>query len=201
MFMQIIQGRVRDLDALRATADRWHRDLQPGAQGWLGGTYGVTDDGTFIAAVRFESEAAARRNSERPEQAEWWREMERHFEGDVTFHDCSDVTLLLGPETSDAGFVQVIQGRVRDRERMHALVDQSTEPMSTYRPDILGSTIAIDDDGFFTETVAFSSESAAREGERKEVPAEVRQLVDEEMSLLDDVKFLDLRRTWVRVPS
>ena len=196
MFIQIIQGKVRDADAVRATLDRWHRDLEPGAQGWLGGTYGVTDDGTLVAAVRFESEDAARRNNERPEQTEWWREMERHFEGEPTFHNCSDVTLLLGAETDDAGFVQVIQGQVRDRERAHTLVEQSGDLISKYRPDVLGSTIAIDEDGLFTETVAFTSEAAAREGENKELPREARQLIDEEMSLLDDVKFLDLHHPW-----
>lgn len=198
MFMQIIQGKIRDADAdaARATLDRWHRDLEPGAQGFLGGTYGITDDGTLVAAVRFESEDAARRNSERPEQTEWWREMERHFDGDVTFHDCSDVTLLLGAEPESAGFVQVIQGRVRDRERAHTLVEQSGDMLSRHRPDILSSSVAIDEDGFFTETVAFSSEDAAREGERKELPPDARQLMEEERSLVEDIRYLDLHQPW-----
>jgi len=193
MFMQIIQGRVRDEAAARTTMDRWLRDLGPRAEGWLGETYGITDDGMLLAAVRFESEDAARRNSERPEQSAWWKEMENHFTGGVTFHDCADVTLLLGGGSDEAGFVQVIQGRVRDRERARSLVEQSAGLLSKHRPDVVGATIAIDKDGYFTETVAFTSEAEAREGESKQMPAEMDKLVQEEMSLLDDVTYLDLR--------
>ncbi len=196
MFMQIIQGRVRDPEAARATIDRWRRDVEPGSIGWLGGTYGVTDDGTFVAAVRFESREAARRNSERPEQAAWWEEMASHFTGEVTFHDCDDVQLLLRGGSDDAGFVQVIQGQLRDRERALELANESTQLITKYRPDILGATIAIDENGFCTETVAFTSEAAAREGEKKELPPEVSRMVEEEMSLLDDVTFLDLHEPW-----
>ncbi|HET6503529.1 MAG TPA: hypothetical protein VFG87_22495 [Amycolatopsis sp.] len=196
MFMQIIQAKVRDSDAARAAMDRWHRELEPGSIGWLGGTYGITDDGTFVAAVRFESEEAARRNSARPEQERWWQEMRQAFSGDVTFHDCRDVTLLLGGGSDDAGFVQVMQGHVRDRERAHELADQATELITKYRPDIMGATIAIDENGFFTETVAFTSEAAAREGEVKEMPPEAARHVEEEMSLLDDLTYLDLHHPW-----
>ncbi|HUY47504.1 MAG TPA: hypothetical protein VMV92_17520 [Streptosporangiaceae bacterium] len=196
MFLQIIQGPVGDAAAARATMDRWLRDLEPGATGWLGGTYGITDDGMLVAIVRFESRESARRNSERPEQAAWWREMAACFAGEITFHDCDDVMLLLGGGSDDARFVQLIQGRLRDRERAHALAEQSGKLISQYRPDVLGATIAIDDDGFFIETVGFSSEAEARAGEEKEMPAEVGRLIEEEMSLLDDVRYLDLHEPW-----
>lgn len=196
MFMQIIQGPVRDEDAVHATLDRWHRDVEPGAEGWIGGTYGVTDDGMLVAAVRFESAEAARRNSDRPEQSAWWREMEQHFTGPVTFHDCDDVTLLLGGGSDEAGFVQVIQGQVQDKERARAFVEQSDSMIGKYRPDVLGATIAIDSDGCFTETVAFTSEAAAREGERKELPDEARSMMEDGMSALADVKYLDLHHPW-----
>lgn len=196
MFVQIIQGPVGDEAAARATMDRWVRELEPGAAGWLGGTYGITEDGTLVAVVRFESAEAARRNSQRPEQQAWWREMESHFTGEITFHDCDDVRLLLGSETDEARFVQVIQGRVRDRDRALTLAEQSSELISRYRPDILGATVAIDSDGHFTETVAFTSEAAAREAERRELPAEAMEVLREEMSLLDDVQYLDLHHPW-----
>ncbi len=201
MFVQIIQGPVRDASAAQATLERWRRDLAPGAQGWIGGTYGLTDDGTLLAVVRFESEDAARRNSERPEQAAWWKEMQKHFSGDVMFHDCSDVTLLLGGGSDDAGFVQVIQGRIADRDRVHMLVEQSGSLISKYRPDVMGATIAIDENGYFTETIAFTSEKAARAAEKKKMPAEAKRLLDEEMSLISDVKFLDLHQPWFATQS
>ena len=196
MFIQIIQGPIRDATGARRTMDRWLTELQPGADGWLGGTYGVTDDGALLACVRFESPEAAQRNSERPEQAAWWEEMQGHFSGEITFHDCTDVTLLLGGGSDDAQFVQVIQGRVVDRARALALLEQSTSLIAKYRPDVLGATIAIDKDGFMTETVAFRTEAAARQAEKAPMPAEVKELMDEEMSLLEDVKYLDLHQPW-----
>ena len=42
-----------------------------------------------------------------------------------------------------------------------------------------GGTIAIEPDGTFTQTVAFTTESAAREGESKEMPDDVRAWVVE----------------------
>ncbi len=196
MFLQIIQGRIGDAAAARQAMERWERDLEPGAAGWLGGTYGVTDDGMLVAVVRFESREAAQRNSARPEQAVWWQEMERCFAGPVTFHDCADVVLLLSGGSDQAGFVQVIQGTVRDRDRLHALAGQSGDLVAKVRPDVIGATIAIDDAGFFTETVAFTSEQQARAAEQQEMPADAAQLLDEEMALLDDVRYLDLHQPW-----
>ncbi len=196
MFMQIIQGRITDPAAARELMDRWQRDLEPGAVGYLGSTHGITDDGMLVAVVRFESAEAARRNSARAGQAAWWQEMERCFAGPISFHDCEDVQLLLGGGSDEAGFVQVIQGRVRDRDRLHALVEQSQDVVAKVRPDVIGATIAIDDTGFFTETIAFTSEQQARAAEQQDMPADAAQLLDEEMALLDDVRFLDLHQPW-----
>lgn len=194
MFVQVIHGRVADPDAAKETMERWLRDLKPGAVGWLGGTYGSTDDGMLVAVIRFASEEDAKRNGERPEQSAWWDEMSRHFSGEITFHDCKDVSLLVGGGSDDARFVQIIQGRVRDRDRAIALLEQSSTMISKYRPDVLGATIAIDEDGYLTETVAFTSEEEARKAEMQELPAEVKSMMDEEMSLLEDVRFLDLHQ-------
>ena len=196
MFVQVISGRVADEKAARETLDRWLRDLSPRAPGWLGGTYGVTDDGMLVAVVRFASKEDARRNNVRPEQAAWWDQMSRTFDGDVTFHDCEDVSVLVDGGSADASFVQIIQGRVRDRGRAHALIEQSGSLIAKYRPDVIGATVAIDADGFFTETVAFRSEEEARLAEQQEMPAEVTQLMDEQMQLLEDVQFIDLHQPW-----
>jgi hypothetical protein len=196
MFVQVLQGRVTDTEAARATMDRWLTELEPGAVGWLGGTFGFTDDHQLIAVVRFVSREDAARNSERPEQAAWWDEMSKHFDGEVTFHDCGDVTLLAHGGADDAGFVQVIQGRVKDVDRAHTLLDRAGGLIAQHRPDVIGATIAIDDTGWMTETVFFTSESDARLAENREMPAELQQLADDEMRLLDDVQFLDLHTPW-----
>jgi hypothetical protein len=194
MFVQIMQARVRDADAARTHMDRWTRELAPGAKGWLGGTIGVTDEGELVAVARFESEKAAQENSDRPEQTAWWNELTRLIDGEATFHDCDDVTLLLGGGSDQAGFVQIIQGHVRDRNRAVELVQQSGELLSKHRPDIMGATVAIDHDGYFTETVAFTSEAEARRAEKKDMPAEMSSMVREEMSLIEDVHYLDLHQ-------
>jgi hypothetical protein len=196
MFIQVIQGRVRDEERLRAGMDRWLEELAPDANGWIGGTYGITDDGMFVAIVRFESMEAARSNSQRPEQDAWWREMSECFEGDVTFHDCTDVMMFLGGGSDDAGFVQVIQGKVKDRDRMHSLIEQTDSILGTERPEIIGGTIAIDDDGMMTETVAFTNEPEAREGEQRELSDMARRLMDEERALVEDIHYLDLHEPW-----
>ena len=196
MFVQIIQGQIGDAAGARQAMERWERDLEPGADGWLGGTYGITDDGMLVAVVRFESAEAARRNSARPEQAAWWPEMERCFAGPITFHDCADVTLLLEGGSDDAGFVQVIQGRVRDRDRLHALAGQAGDMIAKVRPDVIGSTFAIDDAGFFTQTVAFRSEQQARSAEQQDMPADAAGLLAEVMALQEDVTYLDLHQPW-----
>src|SRR3712207_3230409 len=95
MFAQLIQGRTSDADAVRTALDTWMEDLQPGSIGWLGSTIGIADDGRFVAVVRFESAEAAARNSERPEQARWWADTQRLFEGEVTFADTEDVEVDL----------------------------------------------------------------------------------------------------------
>ena len=84
VFVQIIQGQVDDASALQAALDRWVSDLAGGATGWLGSTSGVTDDGTFLTVARFDDEEAARENSDRPEQDQWWAETSQLFRGEAT---------------------------------------------------------------------------------------------------------------------
>lgn len=196
MFIQIIQGKCRDETALRALMDSWRAEMAPHADGWLGGTYGVTDDGMFVAVVRFESHELAKRNSDRPEQGAWWAEVEKCFDGPVTFHDCDDVTMMLNGGSDDAGFVQVIQGRVTEPERLRRMMTSQPDRLHQLRPDIIGATLAIDADGTFTETVAFSSEAAAREGEKREMPADMQAEFQDEMAAMQDVHYLDLHHPW-----
>ena len=66
MFIQVIQGRCSDADRLRKQLDVWERDLAPGADGFLGSTGGLTDDGTFVAVVRFDSREQADAQSSLP---------------------------------------------------------------------------------------------------------------------------------------
>jgi hypothetical protein len=196
MFIQIIQGRCNDADRMHQLSDEWRDTLGKTAEGWLGGTYGITDDGQFVAVVRFESKEAAERNSARPEQGAWWQKMSECFEGEVTFHDCDNAMMFLGGGSDEAGFVQIIQGRVTDPERFRHVMEQPMDALHEVRPEILGMTVAMEPDGWFTQTVAFSDEAAARAGEQKELPAEMRSMMEEEMSAMQDVTYLDLHHPW-----
>ena len=196
MFIQIMQGRCTDEDRLHRLSDEWRETLGPTAVGWLGGTYGVTDDGEFVGVVRFESKEAAMRNSARPEQGQWWQRMQECFEGDVTFHDCDDATIWLDGGSDDAGFVQLIQGRVRDPERFRHFMEQPMDVLHEQRPEIIGGTLAMQPDGWFTETIAFRSEAEAREGERKDMPEDARRDFEEQMSMMEDVSYKDLHHPW-----
>ena len=192
MFIQIIQGKCTRQDECREMGERWRRELGPGAEGWLGGTYGFTDDDQFMAIVRFDSRESAARNSQRPEQGAWWREMEPLLEGPVEFHDCDDVTLMLDGGSDDAGFVQVIRGKVDDAATLKKMMTD-TEQLHEMRPDIIGGTLAIEEDGTFIETIAFTDEASARAGEQIEMPDDVRRAME---SAMHDVSYADLHHPW-----
>ncbi len=193
MFIQVIQGRCTRPDELHALADRWREEVATPDSGFLGGTYGFTDDGVFVGVIRFESREKAMANSARPEQTAWARELEALCDGPVEYHDCDDVTLMMGGGSDEAGFVQVIRGKLEYPERFKATMAQTEAMLHQMRPEILGGTLAIEPDGTFTETIAFTDEAAAREGERKEPPPEVREELD---AAMEGARFLDLRHPW-----
>ena len=56
----------------------------------------------------------------------------------VEFHDCDDVTLMMDGGSDQAGFVQVIRGKVDDPARLKAMLADTTM-LHEMRPDILGA--------------------------------------------------------------
>jgi hypothetical protein len=202
MFVQIIQGTTSDPEGLRAAGDRWIRDLAPGAAGWLGSTSGVTEDGRAITVVRFESEEDARRNSDRPEQDQWWTETSKLYNGDATFRDSTDVTVDLQGDPDEAGFVQIMQGRGSDPERARELMNADADKWAAFRPDVLGSVSVGHEDGAYTMVIYFTSEAEAREGERKEVPPELKASMEEMDKLtIGETEFFDLKQPDLRSPQ
>jgi hypothetical protein len=201
MFVQVIQGQVSDAGQARAALDRWFQEVAPGAIGWLGSTAGVTEDGRFVALARFESEEAARRNSDRPEQDQWWTETAKLFTGEATFKDSSDVTVDITGEPDNAGFVQVIQGRGSDPDRARELMGQDSSEWAAFRPDIIGSVGVGHDGGAYTMALYFTSEEAAREGERKEPPPHLQAQMEEMGKLsIGMPEFFDLKQPWLYSP-
>jgi hypothetical protein len=187
-----MQGTCTRPDELRAHVQTWTTELGPGASGWLGGTFGFTDDDAFVGVVRFESREAAMANSARPEQGAWAETMMSLMDGPMEFHDCDDVTLFMDGGSDDAGFVQIIQGKVDDPDRIKAML-ADTSMLHEMRPEIIGGTLAIEPDGTFTETIAFRDEDSARQGEKQEPPAEIRSELE---SMLAGARFYDLHQPW-----
>jgi len=201
MFIQVITGTATDVDEMQRLSDRWEKEIRPGAIGYLGVTQGLTDDDRFVVLARFESAEAAAKNSERPEQSAWWAEMEKVVR-DVTFHDCSRIETLFGGGKDDAGFVQVMQGQIKDQasaDKMFARAADAEKVLGAARPDVIGEVVAIHDDGGgYTDVVYFSSEADARANETKEMPAEAKEMMQEFESALEVSEFLDLRRLTLR---
>ena len=201
MFVQVIQGRTSDPAAMRAQSDRWGAELGPGADGWLGSTAGVTDDGRAIAIVRFESAEAAERNSSRPEQGAWWEGMAATYDGEPTFQNHTLVDVDTYGDPDQAGFVQVMQGNVSDVHRGLELMQSDPTDWATVRPDILATCWAGSEDGSWTMAIYFTSEAAAREGEQKETPPEAAAVMEELNALsVGAPVFLDLRDPWLMTP-
>lgn len=176
MLIQVIHGKVKDADLLRRQEERWREEIKPGAEGYLGYTGGVTPDGRSISLVRFESAEAAQANSERAEQAAWWAETAQAYDGEPSFHDCREVDTMSGGGSNDAGFVQVIQGRAKDQDKMRSDIAEMESTLRERRPDILGMTVAWHGDGGgFTQAVYFRSEEETRLQEKATEQDELRQ--------------------------
>ncbi len=201
MFFQVIQGKVADQERFSAGLDRWVRELGPSADGWLGTTSGTYGDDSFIALVRFESAAAAKQNSDRPEQGQWWSEFASSLDGEPSFDDFDDVVLMGPGGSDDARFVQIMRGRVADVERERAMAQQFSQMPHDFRPDILGGVEGLKDDGTFVMAMYFTSEAEAREGEKKPMPADMQAMMDEGMANTTEMTFIDLSKPVFHAPN
>jgi hypothetical protein len=192
MFVQIIHGKVKDVDLLARQTERWIKEIKPGVKGYLGSTTGVTPDGRAITLARFESAQAASTNSNNAQQTAWWNETAKAYDGDPTFIDCTNTDTLFGGGSNDAGFVQVIQGRAKDQAAMRSDIKAMESDLRSARPDILGMTIAWHGDGgAFTQAVYFRSEAETRKAEKATENDEMRKRYEGMMA--GPPTFFDLR--------
>lgn len=191
MFVQVITGRTSDPGVFRARSEVFRRDVRPGAVGYLGGTAGVADDGRFVIVARFEDEASARANSELPEQAAFWEGTVPLVDGEPTFRESADVSLLFEGGSDDAGFVQVMEGKVTDRAKAEAMeTPEMLEQLRAARPDLLGSLRVWFPDDSFVDVAYFTSEEDARRGEQS---ADFEGPGEEFAALFGEMTFTDLR--------
>jgi hypothetical protein len=203
MFIRVIQGRATNPPGIRRDLGRWRRLLAADADGWLGSTAGITEDGWNITVVRFASEAHARRNSERPEQREWWRDASQHL-ARIAVHDSSKVhTYDKEGGADEAGFVQVIQGHIDDLERMVTLGPDQETLLAREAPHILAMTVSehADRPGDFTQVVYFTSEQDARRFDPGPPPETDEPAQEGRRSLLTSLRSFDIRDPQLLTPS
>ena len=192
MFVQIINGQVVDRSRLREQLTRWANDLRPSAGGFLGSTAGIAEDGRFAAVVRFDNEPAARANSARAEQASWWNDTERCFDGAASFRESEDIELLGSGGSDEAGFVQIIEGRTTDRAKFMDLERQLESGFLDDRPDFIGSFLIWCGNGSWVEVAYFTSEEAARAGEARGFSPDVGALFAQWQQVAVPSSYLDL---------
>jgi len=194
VFIQMVQGPCSRQGEMRGLVDDWCHAMAD-QSGWLGGTYGFTDDGRFVGIVRYDSSSACQYAANAPDAATWWAGADALFDGNCEIHQSEDVSMMLDGGSDDAGFVQVMRGRVADADKFRHLISDTvmTTMLHQARPEIIGATLAIEPDGSFTETVAFTDEDAARHGEQSEMPTDMAADFESAMS---DVEYLDLHHPW-----
>ena len=71
MFIRILRGQAHDGAATLAEVARWRQELGAGVLGWRRLTAGIGDAGELVLALRYDTEAAAWRDRDRPELAAW----------------------------------------------------------------------------------------------------------------------------------
>lgn len=197
MFVQVMDGQVKDPTKMQALKDRWIEELRPGATGFLGSTGGIDDNGRAIMFARFESAAAARANSERPEQGAWWAEMETCYDGEVTFADSEDVELPLGGGTNEAGFVQVMKVDDVDRDAAKRIDEAFESVAADVRPDVIGGLRVWIGPRSAYDITYFTSEAEARKAESKGMPDDVADVMGDFQKILASAEFIDLSDPWL----
>jgi hypothetical protein len=193
MFLQVCHGQgVSEPEEAHTSLGRWMDSLAGGDTGWLGTTAGVTDDGESFTLTQFDSAGSAGRAATTPARERWWAELSALCSGPLTVEDCGQVITQLRGDSDEAGFVQVLQGRITNLERLERALEAASPWQAETRSDIIGGLLALHGGGRFTQTVYFTSEAEARNGERIEPPPGTAELA----FLVDDLTYWDLRRPW-----
>jgi hypothetical protein len=193
VFIRILRGQVDDGAAALAEVARWRRELGAGVLGWQRLTAGVGDGGELVLAVRYDSEAAARRDRDRPELAAWQASAERHLVGPARWHDCPVVHTMKDGDAGEAGFVRVVEGRLADPVRLAAMRAEVERTLRDRAPHVLGVIVAEHADGTgFTELTYLTSEREARAADRQ-MPVEMAVQLGTVRSYVEGLEEVELR--------
>jgi hypothetical protein len=183
VFLRILRGQAYDAAATLADVDRWRRELGAGVLGWRRLTAGIGEGGELVLALRYDAEADARRDQDRPELAAWLAAAERHLTGPARWYDCPVVHTMKGGDAGEAGFVRVVR-TLRDRA-----------------PHVLGVTVAEHADGTgFTELTYLTSERETRAADRQ-MPVEMAVQLGTVRSYVEALEEVELRRPLLVSPA
>ncbi len=194
-FVLLARGPAGDPQSIRRGWDEWHDRLMSEDAGWLGSTGGITSGGEWLAAVRYSSNEAARAAAGAAARPGF---LTRATNLEVT----GDVHLVEGNGSPAGGrFVQFMRARVPDRRRFEAVEAAVGDRFATLRRDFLAGLRAWTGPDRLTVVDWFTSEADARAGEAIDIPADLRALFGEWMSLLHDVEWYDLTQPWQAAPT
>lgn len=197
IFVQVIRASVDDADQVRAGYHRWFEDLAPGADGWLASTAGITDEGVFIAVVRFASEEAARRNSQRDEQDRWWKEFSRYLADEAIFVESTNVAAFGDDKPDHADFVHVVRGRATGLgDGLGRVAEHEQHYVYEHHLPIVGGMLIAHEDDGFTELLYYESEDDARD-EQGHLPREGVTMVERVAGYVLDAEHLHLPDPWL----
>jgi hypothetical protein len=97
--------------------------------------------------------------------------------------------------------VQIMQGRSSDLDRLRELMANDPTDVREHRPDILGMMSVGHEGGAWTMAIYFTSEEAAREGERKDPPPQRQEIIKEMEALaVGETVYFDLKEPWLDAP-
>ncbi|HEV7827151.1 MAG TPA: hypothetical protein VGP02_19850 [Mycobacteriales bacterium] len=195
MFLQVHHATVDDRDGAHECLDRWATALRSDP-GWLGTTAGVTDDGQSFTLTRYASADAVHGAETRGARDSWHAEMSHLSAHPIRCQDCGQVITQLRGDSPEARFVQLVQGRMADLDRLEHALEVAGPWEADARSDIIGGLLGLHGDGGFTQIVYFTSEDDAREGEHLEAPEETGEV----SALVSDLTFFDLHAPWSYAP-
>jgi hypothetical protein len=195
LFAQVLTFKVADSPALFDAFDTWNKEIGSKAPGFLGGSGGITDDGTAVVIVRYRTAEECLAVRELPEHQQWRADSLPLIAGEIVSKDSVNVITDLPGNPEEAGFVQVIQGRLSDPEDAFGLGAEDRKALAEARPDIIGRELILHDNSEFTLVVSFTNEEQARIGEQQPLPDDVAAQRDRVFSGPDGVPtFYDLRK-------
>ena len=201
MFIRILRGQAVDGAATLAGIDRWRLELGAGVLGWQRLTAGIGDGGELVLALRYDTEAAARRDRDRRELAAWQSAVERHLADPGRWHDCPVVHTMKAGDAGDAGFLRVVQGRLADPVRLATMRAEVERTLRDRAPHVLGVIVAEHADGTgFTELTYLTSERETRAADRQ-MPVEMAVQLGTVRSYVEALEEVELRAPLLASPA